>query len=270
VGELCCDYGEHGKACAPAASCPRFCGADAECNTGQGEACLRTTLMSPQAVCTQPEAGLRLCQNDQSCGTGERCCGAYKEPVCLPTWACPEACTDSSSCNTAVGEVCCTTIGLVDSTIASPGICAGSTLCPRACAQSSDCRTDIGEVCCEGVCAASCAGRCDTSNDCVAQVCCKSPVVESPWLGSVHGPGYPGGDPPGCLHCSDAFNGPVVPEQVCGSSIAVTQALLGCMCQNCAVDCDELCGGSEYPSTYCNLCVQDYCPEETDACLADQ
>ena len=270
-GELCCDYGEHGKACAPAAGCPRFCAADAECNTGEGEACLRTNLFSPQAVCTQPEVGLRFCQANDTCGTGESCCWAYNEPICLPTYACPQSCTQSAECNTVTGEVCCTTIGLIDESIGAPGICTypNSSLCPRACAQSSECRTDLGEVCCEGVCATSCANTCNESSECVEQVCCKSPVVQSPWHGAAKTPGYGSGDPEGCGTCSDYLYGNVPLEGVCGSSQVFVSALYTCACSSpCSSVCFDACDGYGFDGS-CASCVQDQCPAAVNNCLND-
>ena len=41
MGDLCCDHGSQGKICQSAASCPRFCSADNQCQTAMSEACVR-------------------------------------------------------------------------------------------------------------------------------------------------------------------------------------------------------------------------------------
>jgi hypothetical protein len=177
-GELCCDHPGVGRACQSAASCPRFCSKDTNCETNQ--ACVRFSLEVESGVCDLPKNGLKLCTNDQSCDTGSKCCTIYSEPVCLPVDRCPKTCASGGDCNTSQGEICCTTLGGLDPTLAATGLCIDPNVvpCPRLCQQSSKCRTQDGEVCCNGVCALTCARKaCSSSNDCQAQICCKSAVA---------------------------------------------------------------------------------------------
>jgi hypothetical protein len=188
-GELCCNYPGLGSTCQSAASCPRFCSTDTMCDTTQ--ACVRYSLDDKGGMCAAPQSGIRTCKTDMNCKTGEKCCGIYSEAVCLPVGSCPVTCSDASKCNTAQGEICCTTLDLTDHTLTAPGLCIdpAAVTCPKACQKSSDCRTQDGEVCCNGVCSKTCATRtCDTSSECVAQICCKSPVV-------ARGSGTPTGVP---------------------------------------------------------------------------
>src|SRR5262249_50133640 len=102
------------------------------------------------------------------------------EKVCLPLNLCPVRCSDSSKCNTAQGEICCTTLGALDHTLTAEGLCIDPTVvtCPKLCQKSTDCRTQDGEVCCNGICSKGCSRKtCNVSNDCQAQICCKSAVA---------------------------------------------------------------------------------------------
>jgi hypothetical protein len=192
-GELCCDYGGDGKACSSAKDCPRQCTADNTCDTAHGEACVRETLATPLLVCDQPQDGLRLCQADKDCVTaGDVCCKAYNEPLCLPANRCPKTCTNSNTCNTALGEICCTSMPVVDPTLVAGGICISpsNVACPKTCAKSTDCNTAGGEICCNGLCSTSCVQSCSTSADCTAQVCCKTRAAQSPFVHKARKPGY--------------------------------------------------------------------------------
>src|SRR6266508_2504691 len=64
AGELCCDLGTAGHTCLKASLCPRFCSDDSNCEVSMGQACVRSTLSTPQKVCTQPASGLLLCSTD--------------------------------------------------------------------------------------------------------------------------------------------------------------------------------------------------------------
>jgi uncharacterized membrane protein YgcG len=190
-GELCCDHGNLGKICQSAASCPRFCTSDQQCQTTQSEACVRFSLDVTTRICELPKDGITICSNDQGCKTGEKCCGIYSEQVCLPVNLCPKTCKTGSDCDTADGEICCTTLNGLDHTITATGLCIDPNVvsCPRLCTQSSMCRTQDGEVCCNGICSKSCATKtCKTSNDCQAQICCKSALT-------AEGAGVPSGVP---------------------------------------------------------------------------
>ncbi len=192
-GELCCDYGNDGKACADAKDCPRQCMTDSKCDTASGEACVRESLHSPLLSCDKPSNGLRLCQSDANCmGAGEVCCPNYKEPICLPADKCPKACANSAACNTTLGEVCCTTLASVDVTLVAGGLCVVPSVvgCPTACAKSSDCKTSAGELCCNGLCSTSCQQPCKVSADCGGQVCCKAKAMNSPFVQKYKKPGY--------------------------------------------------------------------------------
>src|SRR4051812_12065018 len=61
AGELCCDLGAAGHTCLKASLCPRFCADDSKCDVSMGQACVRSTLSTPQKVCSQPAKGLLLC-----------------------------------------------------------------------------------------------------------------------------------------------------------------------------------------------------------------
>lgn len=183
-GELCCGFADDGKICTPAAQCPRFCSDDTLCDTNSGEACIRATLSSTNKVCQDPKKAVKLCSSDSACDValGETCCTIYSEPVCLPANRCPTTCSTSSECDTHNSEICCTTMGLLDKTLGSNGICLDPARvpCPKACSTSGDCDTGSGELCCEGICSTACAKRCDTSNDCKNQICCKARAARSP------------------------------------------------------------------------------------------
>lgn len=198
AGQLCCDYGELGSACVPAANCPRFCEEDPECETQTGEACLRTTLVSPDKVCTSPDEALKLCQNDTACSEDDKCCTIYQEPICLPPGLCPKACKKSSECETGTGEVCCATVGIDDPTLSAKGLCLhpDKFACPKACTTSGDCDNKAGELCCNGVCSDTCPKECASSSECTNQLCCKTMAVNSPWLAGSPNPGYPAGGIP--------------------------------------------------------------------------
>jgi hypothetical protein len=190
-GQLCCDFGgAGGHACVDAASCPRFCGDDGQCDTQSGQACVRPTLESAARICAAPQAAVRTCSSDASCGADETCCAIYAEPICLPASQCPKSCAQSTDC-AAAGTICCTTLALTDATLRAPGLCIDPRVvpCPAACAQSSDCRTDRGELCCDGVCRASCPKSCATTSDCTGQICCDGAILDSP-LTRRRTPGY--------------------------------------------------------------------------------
>jgi len=188
-GELCCGFADDGNICTPAAQCPRFCADDTRCDTSNGEACIRMTLTSAKKVCQEPTKAVKLCSSDSACDSsmGETCCSIYKEPICLPASRCPKTCATSSQCDTQNSEICCKTMGLLDPTLQNGGICLDTTRvpCPKACAASGDCDTASGELCCDGICSTACAKRCDTSNDCKNQICCKASAARSPWFGKV-------------------------------------------------------------------------------------
>ena len=66
-------------------------------------------------VCEPSEDGLKLCKADSDCmGTNQVCCTNYKEGVCVAANECPSPCTTSATCNTAQGEICCTSVGSLD------------------------------------------------------------------------------------------------------------------------------------------------------------
>src|SRR5262245_2480270 len=69
-GELCCDLGPAGHTCLKASLCPRFCADDSSCEISMGQACVRSTLSTPQKVCTQPAAALIHSATRSACKTG--------------------------------------------------------------------------------------------------------------------------------------------------------------------------------------------------------
>jgi hypothetical protein len=183
-GELCCDFGEAGKICLSAAQCPRHCEDDSACSTSQGEACLPTSLSAPNE-CVDSRSGLRSCGGDGDCYSSEVCCTIYDQPICLPPGACPQACSESSECNTGNGESCCTSVRAVEPDLVAEGLCLNPsyTECPKACDTSSDCATASGELCCDGLCAFSCPKACKQSSDCTspdARICCTSASARLP------------------------------------------------------------------------------------------
>ena len=121
-GELCCDLGAPGKVCLAATLCPRFCKDDSDCDPSRGEACMRYELTTEDKVCTEPEYGLQLCEADDDCTTGNVCCGIYRESICLPPSNCPRGCTKSSACDTAQGEVCCTSVTGIEPNLSAEGL----------------------------------------------------------------------------------------------------------------------------------------------------
>jgi hypothetical protein len=192
-GELCCDFGDEGSVCMPAAACPRFCSQDTQCDTETGEACIQASVEAPDArVCGAAAAALPVCSDDGDCGLGEKCCGIYDQPICLPADRCPKTCASSAECQSGAGEICCTSLAKVDPALEAEGLCLHPSLeaCPELCSASSDCNTQRGEICCEGVCSTSCARACDESNDCPGQLCCKSKAARSPFVRQGRVPGY--------------------------------------------------------------------------------
>jgi len=192
-GDMCCGFGDEGKACVPAKQCPRFCGSDKDCDTSSGEGCVRTTLLSTRTICADPQSAVRPCLDDSSCDTarGEKCCTNYEEPICLPAGSCPNSCTASTECDTRNEEVCCSTFSAVDPTLAASGLCVRPSVvaCPKTCTASADCDTVNGQICCDGVCAYTCRKACNTSNDCRNEICCTAKVASSPWYGGTAAPG---------------------------------------------------------------------------------
>jgi hypothetical protein len=306
-GELCCDFGDGvGKACSSAASCPRFCAGDVECDTAAGEACLRTHVVSEQTVCTSPEAALHACQLDTDCGLGERCCGIYGAPICVPAASCPAACSVHEECDASLGQICCTTFGLVDPSLAVAGLCVNPALtpCPSPCSQSSECNTAAGELCCNGVCNTSCPKACDSSDQCTGQICCKTAAAQSVWMGGgVTPPIYqvgdpadacplaqngscdePGGCPAGtdttdCANsCIYAFDGycdegsycpPGTDTADCGAA-GSCDALFECACEGpCFSECLSMCQTGEVDEA-CMSCAQAVCPAAFQECLSSQ
>jgi len=180
-GELCCDYGAAGKSCSPASACPIMCTDDSRCDPTKGQACERVDLSLADKYCTSPSNGIQLCAVDGDCATGTVCCGNYDQPFCLPPSDCPKPCSASTDCNTGNGEVCCTSIPMVEPHITATGLCLNPAYaaCPKTCAQSTDCNTAQNEICCEGVCSTTCAKTCKTSSDCNQQICCKQKKGEN-------------------------------------------------------------------------------------------
>src|SRR5579859_118050 len=176
-GELCCDYGSAGKVCQSAASCPQFCANDTTCDSATGQACVVTSLEpSAQRSCQKAQDGLQLCKTDTDCTTpGNVCCGIYDQGICLPSNECPKTCATSSECQTALGEVCCTSVKAIDPTVTAAGLCLDPKYapCPKACTSSTDCAS-TGELCCNGICQATCPKACSTDSDCsgAARICC--------------------------------------------------------------------------------------------------
>ena len=277
-GELCCQLGDDGSLCVDASLCPRFCSADEECKTDSGDACVRVSLAVDEEICEAPEVALKLCKDDSTCGRGEECCTIYKEPVCLPSTRCPKTCSASSECNTRGGEVCCTTLKLVDTTLAAAGLCVApsSVTCPKSCMKSSDCDTRDGELCCEGICRTSCPKECDTSNECSEQICCKTRAMRSAWATNARAPGYtvvsggnypPDGDPPNCVTCGQYMeNNDFTADDLCSESQEYFEDLLNCISNNCLSACQEGTGSE----SLCSNCVGSKCSTEYDACYNDR
>jgi hypothetical protein len=236
-GEMCCDLGSDGKACLPATQCPRLCDDDQQCDTPKGEACLRVSLASPSSLCVRPVAALRLCGGDSQCdtGKGEVCCTIYKEPVCLPAGSCPRACSASGECDAARNEICCTTLAQKDRTLAGEGLCVDPSKvpCPTPCATSSDCSSAKGEVCCNGLCNTSCTQSCAQSSDCRGQVCCKTRAALSSLLGDGVKPGFARSGCTSSAQCTGKNH-----KCVGGACTPVCEEVLGCLQTTCVSGCD--------------------------------
>jgi hypothetical protein len=112
------------------------------------------------------------------------CCAIYSPSMCLPASKCPKACTDSVECDTADGEICCTTVGAVEPNLNVTGLCLNPTTnpgaCPGVCTQSMDCNTAANEICCDGLCSDKCPKSCQSTADCPNQICCKSALNRLP------------------------------------------------------------------------------------------
>ncbi len=246
-GELCCDIGV-GKICADAQECPRFCTDDSKCDTANGEACLQVSQQVTQKVCTQPANALQVCQQDSQCTGGDVCCGNYAQSVCMPPSECPKSCTASTQCNTGSGEVCCTTVQKVDSSLTVSGLCLNPTYepCPQACTQSSDCTGTSGSLCCDGVCSTTCDKQCQMSSDCTddnARLCCKSAIVRLPAAGHVFTTGPTCSGTPiytNCAECSELNCCSVVPGCVTGAGTGIcTGDTLPCFDNFSELECTD-------------------------------
>lgn len=270
AGQLCCDYGEVGQACVAAAACPRFCEADPECETQAGEACLRTTLLSSDKVCTSPDEALKLCAGDGDCTEGDKCCTIYQEPFCLPPELCPKSCGKSAECDTGMGEVCCTTVGVNDPTLSVKGLCLhpDKFTCPAACTTSADCDNKAGELCCNAVCSTSCPKECSSSSECTNQLCCKTRAVDSPWLSGKQTPVYPSGGiaPPNQPNPGTACPGYAGSDQCCVAGDPCGRAGNGlCDCYGmCAWDSGD-CSSSD-PRFCPGYRFGDGCCQKDDPC----
>lgn len=241
-GELCCDYGSAGKVCQSAKSCPKFCGSDTDCLTSMGQACEKVSLSSPVTVCEPASSGLKTCTVDTDCpGSSEVCCNIYSKGLCTPANECPKSCSDSSSCNTQNGEVCCTTVKAVDPSITAAGLCLNPQYapCPKACPNGdSDCAS-TNQLCCNGICSNSCPKSCTQSSDCDQQICCTSYKASLP----------PG---PTLFHTGPTCTGtPLYTTcQQCQSR--------GCSCPGCGTEAGTgYCQGTPY-ATDCTYCGQNY------------
>src|SRR5262249_36634740 len=151
-GQLCCDYGSGGKICQDAKSCPRFCAEDSTCETTSGQACVRFSIETSQMVCAPATAGIKTCHGDSDCKDSEVCCGNYKEAICTPANKCPKACTTSADCGTGRGEICCTSVGVMEPNLNVQGLCLNTDYepCLKSCTTSSDCDA-TNPLCCDGV-----------------------------------------------------------------------------------------------------------------------
>ncbi len=190
-GELCCDYSSvgngAGKVCQAAKSCPTFCGQDTDCQTSMGQACEPVSLSNSSVkVCEQATQAIHQCSSDAQCtGNNEVCCTIYKGGgLCTAANACPKSCSTSSSCDTAQGEICCTSVAAVDPNLNAPGLCLNPQYspCPKSCTTSSDCAS-TGDLCCNGVCQKTCPKSCNVDNDCTNQI-----LLQELQLGA---PGWP-------------------------------------------------------------------------------
>jgi hypothetical protein len=240
-GELCCNFGDNGQICMPAAMCPRFCDDDVQCDTDVGEACVRPTLAIKEKVCAQPKVSVRTCSDENGCdtGNGETCCDIYNEAICLPAYLCPKACSSSNECDTQGGQVCCKTLSQADPTLRSVGLCVDPDRvpCPKICSASGDCDTGQGELCCNGFCSTSCAKKCETSNECSGQICCKALASKSPLFSDgLKSAGYE------ACTCSGI-------ETACGDT-GTLHTCDGCTWQ--VEDCNSKCTGQGYASGMCD------------------
>jgi hypothetical protein len=178
-GQLCCNYPSGGNICQDAKSCPKFCASDSTCDTTMGQACVRTSLASAQMVCEPAQVGLKLCQVDSDCvGANQVCCTIYSQGICVPANECPKACNVNSDCNTAQGDICCDSVGVLEPSLKVAGLCLNPTYlgpeaCPKKCTVSSDCDA-TNPLCCNGICQKTCPKSCQQSSDCSGQICCKT------------------------------------------------------------------------------------------------
>ena len=187
-GQVCCNFGEFGKACIMANNCPYFCGDDGACEIEEGERCCRTAAYAPEKVCAQATECLITCSSNLDCtgyyddyyGDELVCCLIMKDPICTSSYSCPRECNDRNDCDE--GELCCEdfndSYGIYKSGVS--GICNNS--CRQKCNVSSDCD---GQVCCrDGYCNDTCPKYCRKDEDCdmhEGEVCCDNQAMESPW-----------------------------------------------------------------------------------------
>jgi hypothetical protein len=290
VGDVCCTFGKDAKACVDQYQCPQFCHGDGDCSVSDGQACFRTMLESGKAVCTEPTEALTFCQDDSTCNGGT-CCTLYKEPVCVAKGHCPSGCVDDTQCNAGVGELCCTTLPYVDSSLGVPGVCIQPVFeaCPKWCQSSSECNVMGGETCCDGICRTDCVKECKSSSDCSGQLCCKTGAIQSPWFKGGRPPGYraaggvgggssgsasttsssgsntgAGGSTGDCMSCAQFITDCVAswaPEcdrtPICSASQAIYDELANCVCAECASECPAACAGQPGGDDFdCSDCQQ--------------
>jgi hypothetical protein len=253
IGDLCCNYGSS-KVCTPAADCPIFCDNEAVCQRSADLTCVVTSLVSgTPSTCAPPGSGLQFCRSDSDCsGPSQTCCTNYDRPICTDSGQCPASCTNDAQCNALGGEMCCTSVQAVEPNLSAMGLCLNPTVqpCPQPCSRSSDCSDVVGaSLCCNGLCAATCPTTCTQDSDCYQEICCKSPSL------AVPAPPVLFGATPPCVGTLD--------NATCGECLAQLGA---CACPGCTADDDAgtCSGASTAPScAQCGAdydCDVDYCP----------
>src|SRR5260370_13900795 len=139
-----------------------------------GQGCvIRSLAPMAQKVCEPAAQGIKLCQADSDCsGSSTKCCTIYKTPICTAANDCPTACASDAACNTANGEICCTSVAVLETNLSAQGLCLNPTAtpCPKACTQSSDCNgSATTPLCCGGFCPPPRPNSCQHSSACPGQ-----------------------------------------------------------------------------------------------------
>ena len=181
-GELCCDYGAAGKACSQASACPIMCTDDSTATRPKARPASASIFRWPTSTARRRRTASSSARSTPTARPAMFAAATTTSRSASPPRTVRRPAATSTDCNTANGEICCTSIPMVEPHINATGLCLNPAYaaCPKTCTQSTDCNTAGNEICCDGVCSTTCAKTCKSSSDCNQQICCKSALVNLP------------------------------------------------------------------------------------------